>query len=156
MPFRIKPLALKSMAGGCAMLAIGLLTEAGKVSWMLAMAAGALVLATAILIMGRATVPILGLTFTVPFDLMHHLTYIPGQIGSSSGLTVDLTDLWVIWLVLEYGYARWKRNVRPAPGLAGIFLPMVLLLVADVFSLWASSDSVLTLYGIVAHVKLAA
>jgi hypothetical protein len=156
MPFKIKPLASKSMAGACAMLAIGLITEAGKVPWMLALAAGALVLAAASFIMGRATVPILGLTFTVPFDLMHHLTYIPGQIGSSSGLTVDLTDLWVIWLVLEYGYARWKRNVRPAPGLAGIFLPMALLLVADVFSLWGSSDIVLTLYGIVAHVKLAA
>ena len=138
------------------MLAIGLITEAGKVPWMLALAAGALVLAAASFMMGRAMVPIMGLTFTVPFDLVHHLTYVPGQIGASSGLTVDLTDLWVIWLVLEYGYARWKGEVRRAPGLAGIFLPMALLLVADVFSLWGSGDIVLTLYGIVAHIKLAA
>ena len=113
-----------------------------------------LMLALGYFAVGRRVIPIIGLVFSIPFHVVHHFTYIPDYIGSSNGLTLELTDIWVAWLAAEYAFAVWTNTHKKVFGLAGILAPAALLLVADTLSICASNDVTLSIYGAISHVRV--
>lgn len=99
-------------------------------------------------------IPIVGLVVSIPLHLVHHFTWVPGHIGASSGLTVEVTDLWVIWLLFDYMWAMRTGHVN-RQGFGAICALLAFWLIAGLLSLSASSDITLSLYGILAHLRVA-
>lgn len=104
---------------------------------------------------GARPVAVFGLIYSVPFSLMHHLIYRP-NVGAADGLTIQLIDLWIIWLVIHYAYQRRHGTIKPILGFSMFCIPLALLLVADCLSLINSVDIQLSIYGILNHLRAAA
>jgi O-antigen ligase len=104
---------------------------------------------------GARPVAVFGLIYSVPFSLMHHLIYRP-NVGAADGLTIQLIDLWIIWLVIHYAYQRRHGTIKPIHGFSMFCIPLALLLAADCLSLINSVDIQLSIYGILNHLRAAA
>ena len=104
---------------------------------------------------GARPVAVFGLIYSVPFSLMHHLVYRP-NVGAADGLTIQLIDLWIIWLIIHYAYQRRHGTIKPIQGFSMFCIPLALLLVADCLSLINSVDLQLSIYGILNHFRAAA
>ena len=99
--------------------------------------------------------PIVGLVVSIPLHVVHHFTWVPSYIGYSSGLTIEVTDLWVVWLLWVYMWDLRRGQAKKIVGLAGVCAPLVLWVLAGVFSLFASTNVVLSIYGVLAQFRAA-
>src|SRR5262245_37873929 len=54
-------------------------------------------------LIGFRGVPLAGLLFFAPITIVKHLTYVD-HVGSSDGLTIEIIDIWMAWLVAQYAY----------------------------------------------------
>ena len=60
----------------------------------------AMVLVAGCSTLGSRPFAVFGLILSLPFSLAHHFVYRP-NMGASDGLAVYLTDLWVVWLLVD-------------------------------------------------------
>lgn len=104
--------------------------------------------------LGSRPFAVFGLVFSIPFSVMHHLVYRPNT-GAADGITVQLIDIWMVWLLIHYAYQHHHGNTRRLYGIAAFCFPLVLLLVADFLSLFNSADIQLSVYGILNHLRAA-
>jgi hypothetical protein len=104
---------------------------------------------------GSRSFAVFGLVFSSSLQLVHHFVYLP-YIGASDGLTVELTDVWTIWLAFIYVAEHQKGIAKAVHGFTAFVVPLTLLLIADIFSFVNSADMQLSFYGMLAHLRVAA
>jgi hypothetical protein len=104
--------------------------------------------------LGARPFAVFGLIFCVPFSLAAHFVYRP-NMGASDGLAVYLTDLWVVWLLVDAMVQRQKGTRKPLRDFAGFLVPVILLLTADLISFTRSGDLQLSIYGFIEHFRAA-
>jgi hypothetical protein len=104
--------------------------------------------------LGARPFAVFALVLSVPFSLTHHFVYRP-NIGAGDGLSVYLSDVWVIWLLVHYIATRQKGTLKPLRDFLGFLVPLTLLLAADLASFARSGDTQLSVYGIIEHFRAA-
>ena len=104
---------------------------------------------------GSRQVAIIGLVSCIPVTFNHHFIYRRGYVGASDGIAVELIDVWMVWLAIEYLRRRRAGELQPVRSLMPFYVPLGLLLVADVLSSYNSVDLALSIYGIVNHLRAA-
>jgi hypothetical protein len=104
---------------------------------------------------GARPFAVFGLVFSSWSQLVHHFIYRP-YIGASDGLTIELTDIWTIWLLILCAVEYQRGTTKTVLGLRAFLAPLALLLMADILSLVNSADMELSVYGILTHLRVAA
>jgi O-antigen ligase len=74
-------------------------------------------------------------------------------MGSADGITIELIDIWMAWLVIQYAYLLKTDQVKPIRGIGAFCLPIAVLLLADILSFRQSADAALSLYGLLADLR---
>lgn len=91
------------------------------------------------------------LILSILLSFNYHITYRP-HIGISDGIAIGGINLCLIILVLI-----WIHEIRDGKNQIDFFpattIPILVMLIVAVLSLWNSSDRVLSLYGIVSYVE---
>ncbi len=104
--------------------------------------------------LGTRPFAVFGLVLSAGFSLSHHFVYRP-NVGASDGLAIYLSDLWVIWLLVDAMVQRQKGTTKPLRDFVGFLAPVALLLVTDLISFTKSSDLQLSVYGFIEHFRAA-
>jgi O-Antigen ligase len=105
-------------------------------------------------VLGARPFAVFALVFSVPFFLAHHFVY-RSNVGAGDGLAVYLTDLWVLWLMVDAVLRRQKGTSKPLHNFAGFLVPVILLLAADLASFAKAGDLQLSVYGLIEHFRAA-
>lgn len=121
---------------------------------LLAIVAGVLAVMIGCRILGHRPFAVFALVYSVPFSLMHHFVYIPNT-GAADGLTIELVDVWILFLLADYAWSVRMGTAKPVSGLKAFCIPTALLLSADLFSFLHSANIELSTYGLLNHVRQA-
>src|SRR6201996_5200031 len=78
-------------------------------------------------VLGARPFALFALVFSVPFFVAHHFVYRP-NVGAGDGLVVYLTDLWVLWLMIDAVVRSQKGTSKSLQKFAGFLVPVILLL----------------------------